>query len=80
MVALRVSLWSKVAIGILVLAVGFTLVSGQVGQAYAAGHSWEHAGGYHGGRYHGGWYYGWYFAPGIRSTHVRLATNGIRTV
>ncbi|MGA3297826.1 MAG: hypothetical protein ABSD41_10285 [Candidatus Bathyarchaeia archaeon] len=61
---MRDSLWVKIAVVILVLAAGFTLVSGQVGQAYAAGH-WGHGGGYHGGGgYRGGWWYGGYFAPG----------------
>ncbi|HMK82408.1 MAG TPA: hypothetical protein VK503_01695 [Candidatus Bathyarchaeia archaeon] len=64
MVNLRDSLWVKVAVVILVLAAGFTLVSGQFDQAYAAGH-WS--GGYHGGWNRGWWYrggwYGWY-APG----------------
>ena len=64
----------KVAVLTLVLAVGFTLVSGQAGQVYAAtshytgGHSGSHTGdpghgysGHHsngGGGYYGGWYNG----------------------
>lgn len=58
--------WAKVAVAVLVLVVGFTLVSGQFGQAYAApshggihgGNHW--GGGYHGGRYYGGWNWGWF--------------------
>jgi uncharacterized membrane protein len=64
----------KIAVLTLVLAVGFTLVSGQAGQVYAAtshytgGHSGSHTGdpghgysGHHsngGGGYYGGWYNG----------------------
>jgi hypothetical protein len=58
---LQVSLYSRIAIGILVLVVGLTIVSGQAGQVYAVGH-WGHGGGYHGG-YHGGGYYGYWFTP-----------------
>lgn len=61
--------WAKVTVAVLVLVVGFTLVSGQVGQAYAApSHGGNHGGyhggynggWYHGGRYYGGWNWGWF--------------------
>lgn len=53
-------MWAKVAVLVLVLAVGFTLVSGQVGQAYAAGHSGGHHGG---GHYSGGYSYSYSYYP-----------------
>jgi hypothetical protein len=56
---MRNSLWSKAAIGILLLAVGFTLVSAQVSQtfAYSHGHGHGHWGGGYSSWY---WYYPYY--------------------
>ena len=54
-------MWVKLAVVILVIGASFTLLSGQVGQVYAAGH-WGHGGGYRGGwRYYGGG--GYWFTP-----------------
>lgn len=50
---MRSSVWAKVVVGVFVLAVGFTLVSGQVGQAYAYTYSHHH--------YSGGYSYSWYY-------------------
>ena len=57
---MRSSLWTKAAIGVLLLAIGFTLVSGQVSQtyAYSHGHGHGHSGGHWGGGY-SSWY--WYY-------------------
>jgi len=67
--------WAKVIVLTLALTLGLTLVSGQLGQAYAApshtGGSWSHtgdpghwhSGGYTGGNYYGGWYNGGWFWP-----------------
>ena len=56
---MRSCLWIKVATLTLVLALGFTLVSGQANQVYAAsyhsgGHSGGYTGGHTGGHYSGG--------------------------
>jgi len=54
-------------ISVLLIVVGFTLVSGQVGQAYAAYHYGGHHGyvgghhGYYGGGYSYSWYYPYYY-------------------
>lgn len=54
---MRNSLWPKAAIGILLLAVGFTLVSGQVSQTFAYSHGHGHWGG---GYSSWSWYYPYY--------------------
>ena len=60
---MRNSFWAKAAIGVLLLAIGFTLVSGQVSQTFAYSHGHGHWGG--GYRWSGGysswsWYYPYY--------------------
>ncbi|MGA2784980.1 MAG: hypothetical protein ABSF09_09825, partial [Candidatus Bathyarchaeia archaeon] len=50
---MRNSLWAKAAIGVLLLAVGLTLVSGQVSQTYAYSH-------HHSGYSSVYWYYPYY--------------------
>lgn len=58
---MRNSLWAKVSVGLLLLAVGFTLASGQVGQAYAYTHHHDYYSGWYG--YYPYYYYYYYYYP-----------------
>jgi len=51
---MRSSLWAKVAIGVLLLSAGSTLVSGQISQTYAATHHHHYYSGWY-------WYYPYYY-------------------